>query len=556
MSADNPNAPERAEAERQTRDKSSLKVGSWVSTTYFAEGFPYSVVNSLAEILFKELGASLQVIGLTSLFHLPWNLKFLWGPFVDGYETKRRWLLGCEIAIVVLIALIALLSAGASAALGLLALGFLMLGLLSATHDIAIDGYYLEALDTVEQSRWVGFRAASYRLAMLVVGGPLLWLCAKIGWAGGLSIAALSMALLLGYHALLLPDIEQRKRSWTAMLRPLWSVRGLVVALVIAGLWALEQFWAIGSAARFEISDFIDARPAMAWLSDKLAGGAWAAMLLLLALLVGLALLPLLRRRLRARRETGKLSDYAANFVSFLDQPGIAVILAFVILFRTGESFLMKMRWPFLDDVIHMPLEQFGMINGTIGVVASFVATIIGGRLIARDGLRKWIWPFALAQNGLHLLYVAVAMLPWQWFPADPNLTGTLLQLIDPGSSASSAVELVEPARQGLPIAIQASVLGTVIVVEHIGAGLGTAVFMVYIMRTCDPAHKAGHMAIVTALMSVSFTIAGVGSGFIAAEIGYTAYFAFTFFVTIPAMLLIPFVPYLDGRSSDQAPTR
>ena len=58
-----------------------------MSSTYFAEGFPYSVVNNLVEILFKELGASLQLIGLTALFHLPWNLKFLWGPFLDEYET-------------------------------------------------------------------------------------------------------------------------------------------------------------------------------------------------------------------------------------------------------------------------------------------------------------------------------------------------------------------------------------------------------------------------------------------------------------------------------------
>ncbi|MFV8751615.1 hypothetical protein ACNOYE_13810 [Nannocystaceae bacterium ST9] len=508
----------------------SLKVGSWVSTTYFAEGFPYSVVNSLAEILFKELGASLQVIGLTSLFHLPWNLKFLWGPFVDGYETKRRWLLGCEVALVVLIALIALLSAGAEAALGLLALGFLILGLLSATHDIAIDGYYLEALDPIEQSRWVGFRAASYRLAMLAVGGPLLWLCAKIGWTGGLGLAALAMALLLGYHTLLLPDIERRKRSWVALLAPLASVRGLAIVGVIAGIWALENYLALGTAASFEIREFVDARPAMAWLSDKLAGGAWAAVLLLLALLVGLALLPLLRRRLRARRDAGGLSDYAANFVSFLDQPRVGVILAFIILFRTGESFLQKMRWPFLDDVLHLPLEQFGMINGTIGVVASFLATILGGRLIARDGLRKWIWPFVLAQNLLNLLYVGLALLPWDWFPRDPELASAM------------------------PIGIETLTVSAVIVAEHIGAGFGTAVFMVYIMRACDPAHKAGHMAIVTALMSVSFTIAGVGSGFIAAEIGYASYFGFTFVATVPAMLLILFVPYLDGRSSDQAP--
>lgn len=501
--------------------ETAAKPGAWVATTYFAEGFPYSVVNNVAEILFKELGASLQVIGLTSLFHLPWNLKFLWGPFVDGYETKRRWLLVCEVAIVVLLALLALLSAGGEAALWMLGIGFLLLGLLSATHDIAIDGYYLETLDTVAQSKWVGFRAAAYRLGTLTVGGGLVWLCARIGWVAGLLLAAAMMGALLGYHALLLPSVEARKHAWTRLLALLVGPRGLVLLVVLLGLGMLEHFWALGSALRYETADFIDARPALAWLSDKLGGGAWIGFALLFALLVTLALLPLLRRRLQARRDREGLSDYAANFVSFLEQPRIAAILAFVILFRTGESFLQKMRWPFLDDVIHLPLEQFGLINGTIGVLASFVATIVGGRLIARDGLRRWIWPFVLAQNLLNLLYVGLALLPWAWFPADTEL---------------------------LPRVVQLATVTGVIITEHFGAGLGTAVFMVYIMRTCDPGHKAGHMAIVTAVMSVSFTIAGVGSGFIAAQIGYAWYFAFTFAATIPAMALIPFIPYLDGR--------
>src|SRR5512139_1904746 len=94
---------------------------AWVSSTYFAEGFPYSVVNNLVEILFKELGASLQVIGLTALFHLPWNLKFLWGPFLDQYETKRSWIVAVEIALSAVLVALAL-TVGASSALGVISL--------------------------------------------------------------------------------------------------------------------------------------------------------------------------------------------------------------------------------------------------------------------------------------------------------------------------------------------------------------------------------------------------------------------------------------------------
>ena len=86
------------------------------------------------------------------------------------------------------------------------------------------------------------------------------------------------------------------------------------------------------------------------------------------------------------------------------------------------------------------------------------------------------------------------------------------------------------------------------ILLENFGAGLGTAVFMIYIMRCCDPRHRAAHMAIVTALMSIGFTAAGVASGFLADRMGFSLYFGFTFLATLPAMVILPFAPHLDGR--------
>src|SRR5690606_11309352 len=85
---------------------------------------------------------------------------------------------------------------------------------------------------------------------------------------------------------------------------------------------------------------------------------------------------------------------------------------------------------------------------------------------------------------------------------------------------------------------------------ENFGEGLGTAVFMVYLMRCCAPEHKAAHMAILTALMSVSFTVAGVGSGFVADALGLWRYFALSFAATIPGMLLVLTIPHLAGREA------
>jgi MFS transporter, PAT family, beta-lactamase induction signal transducer AmpG len=481
-----------------------------VTSTYFAEGFPYTIVNNLAEILFKAMGASYALIGLSSVLHLPWNLKFLWGPLVDQHETKRGWLVTVQIAISLALVALALLVKTESLWVvgGVLA----VVAVLSATQDIAIDGYYLEALDARAQSRFVGFRAMAFRVATIavaglglvvidgidlgqvVIGGVDLGHVAigGIGWALGLLAMAAVMVALTLLHAIALPRVEKRQRPARELPRRLFRPR-LVLGLTLVGL-AIIAARKLGMLEA--VLSAIEALPVVGSLSL----GAFISLALLGSLVILFAARGRLERRLRG-------TPYGEAYADFLAQPGAGRILAFVALFRVGESLLMKMKWPFLDDVARMDLGAYGVANGTIGLVASISATMVGGWLIARDGLRRWIWPFVLGQNLLNLLYAAVA-------------AGWL------GTST--------PALFG------------VICVERFGEGLGTAVFMVYLMRCCRPAHKAAHMAIVTALMSVGFTLAGMVSGFLAEAVGFAAYFTLTFFATVPGMVLVFVLPNLD----------
>src|SRR5690606_34676598 len=160
------------------------------------------------------MGASLRTIGLTSLFHLPWNIKFLWGPFVDHYETKRRWLVGVEILLSVMLVLTALLVGSTGEISRALIASLALVALLSATHDIAIDGFYLEALDERKQAAYVGLRATFYRIATIVLGGPILWVSGRLGWFAGLLSVAAVMTALTVFHALILPHPELRKRPF------------------------------------------------------------------------------------------------------------------------------------------------------------------------------------------------------------------------------------------------------------------------------------------------------------------------------------------------------
>ena len=485
---------------------------AWVASPYFAEGYPYSIVHQVADVLYKELGASLQVIGLTSLFHLPWNLKFLWGPLLDAFGTKRQWLLATEVVCAVGIFALAL-GASFGASLTVFSLVFGLLAITSATHDIAIDGYYLEALDERQQSLFVGYRASAYKVAMLLVSGPLLMLVGGVGWGVGLGVGGAVMLGLLAYHAIFLPRVEVADRPLMAMFAALKRPRILAGTLMTLGVFG-GLVVGLRSEAWANLWGEVTSRVP---LLGKISVGGWIGLLLL----AGLVALLVAVRRLTDADRVQDAGFYKRAFVRFLDQPGVGRILAFVVLFRVGESLLVKMRYPFLSD-LGMTVEQYGFANGTMGILASFAGTLVGGWLIARDGLRRWIWPFVLLQNVLNLAFAALAwwLLGWGGTGAPTGEAGLTL-------------------------------LTTIISLESLGSGLGTAVFMVYLMRCCRPEFKAAHMAIVTALMSVGFTVAGVGSGFAAEAMGYTVYFGVSFLATIPGMALIFFIPHLDGREQE-----
>jgi len=268
------------------------------------------------------------------------------------------------------------------------------------------------------------------------------------------------------------------------------------------------------SATRFLLSVCSHSvRPAVPLLEDISAPG-WILLTLAAALLILLAFLPALKRRME-----GSDSFYARAFIDYLDQPKIGYILAFILLYRTGESFLLNMLYPFLKD-IGITRAQYGWAYGTFGVAASIVGGILGGHLISKFTLKRMIWPFVLGQNVLNLLYMGLAW-HYQDFWMNPG-TGT------------ASLDLVR----------------AFIVIEAFGAGLGTSAFMVFIMRTTKPDFKAAHFAIATSLMQISATLAGVVSGFLAAGFGFTIYFGLTFAATLPGMALIFFLPYLDGSSA------
>lgn len=147
---------------------------AWIPTLYLAEGLPYVAVQTVSIIMYKRMGISNADIALyTSWLYLPWVIKFLWSPFVDLLKTKRWWITAMQLLIGVGFAGIAFTVPAPFFFQATLAI-FALLAFSSATHDIAADGFYMLALDTNNQAKFVGIRSTFYRIATVFGQGILV----------------------------------------------------------------------------------------------------------------------------------------------------------------------------------------------------------------------------------------------------------------------------------------------------------------------------------------------------------------------------------------------
>ena len=197
---------------------------TYIPTLYLAEGLPYIIINTVSVLLYAQLGYPNDQITLwTGWLYLPWVIKMFWSPLVDAKSTKRRWLIGAQIAMsAVLLAIAGLvcwqgLAGTASAQWGfftLSLLGFLIGAFVSATLDIATDGYYLLALTPKQQGYFVGIRTIFYRIAMILGSGLLVSAAgyltthgvpAPYHWVVFFGTLALFFTGCAFYHAAILP---------------------------------------------------------------------------------------------------------------------------------------------------------------------------------------------------------------------------------------------------------------------------------------------------------------------------------------------------------------
>jgi len=243
-------------------------------------------------------------------------------------------------------------------------------------------------------------------------------------------------------------------------------------------------------------------------------------------LLAALAIIGLGRRLIITSPGRRAKSFYVQAFVSFMDREHIGLIIAFIVMLRTGEFLLSGMVAPFMVDLGIK--AHYGWMQAAVGLPASIAGAMAGGYLISRISLKRTLIPFLLAQNCTNIVYMILAFSLREFIAVN---TGNVSP--DPIGAANLALVAV----------VQAA--------DQFAGGLGTAVLMTFLMRMCKGEFKAAHYAVGSGLMSISGLFTGVAGGFIAARIGYGWFFGTSFLLSMPGMLLaLPVIKLFPDTAS------
>ncbi len=175
----------------------------WTSTTYFGEGLPWSFLHQMGTEFLTAIGASKTQIGATSLLHLAVTFKFAWSPALDLFGKRRTWL--WVLQLVLGLGMFAVAAVAPSRNLTAFWLLVSALAVVHATHDVACDGFYLQALDKHGQALYSGTRLGAYRLAMIVGSSLLVVLAGKTSWMWGFGAAGVLMILTALVNAAIMP---------------------------------------------------------------------------------------------------------------------------------------------------------------------------------------------------------------------------------------------------------------------------------------------------------------------------------------------------------------
>jgi PAT family beta-lactamase induction signal transducer AmpG len=185
-------------------------------------------------------------------------------------------------------------------------------------------------------------------------------------------------------------------------------------------------------------------------------------------------------------------------FAEFFTRKGAIALLLLVVLYKLGDAFAGNLTTTFLLRGPGFSLTEVGAINKGFGLAATIFGALAGGALMAKMRLYRALLVFGVLQ-------------------AVTNLGFMLL------------------AASGKSYALMVTVIG----LENLCGGMGTAAYVALLMALCDRRFSATQYALLSALSAVGRVYVGPVAGYLVAGLGWQLFFLFSFVIALPGLAIL-----------------
>ncbi|MFH1806447.1 MAG: MFS transporter [Pseudomonadota bacterium] len=486
----------------------------------FSAGIPILLIFSTLSIWLREAGVERSTVTYFSWAALGYSFKFVWAPLIDRLPVpvlhrllgrRRSWLLVAQGAIIASILWMGLTDPSQN--LTMMAFAAVALGFASATQDIVIDAYRIEAAEVDLQAMMSSAYIGGYRIGMIVAGAgaltiaglfeaegtyaPVAWTLAYACMAGAMGVGVLT-TLIVREPAIVRTDSKYFHQTGD-YARFLLMFALAVVAFILANIVS---------------GDFLSP-----WKADLMDGGMISELAgfitgaLQLAFAIGCAILAAWLTTLTGITPTGMVREtYIAPVRDFIDRYGSAaiIVISLIGVYRIADIVMGVMANVFYTDM-GFSKEEIAAVSKTFGLFMTIAGSFLGGILSVRYGVIKILFLGALLSALTNILFAIMAHI-------DPNTV----------------------------------IFAAVIMADNLSGGLATAAFIAYLAGLTNISFTAMQYAIFSSVMTLFPKILAGFSGSVVDSVGYSAFFIGTAAIGIPVLILV----VLAGRLTTVAPAR
>ncbi|MBQ0440150.1 muropeptide MFS transporter AmpG [Providencia rettgeri] len=235
------------------------------------------------------------------------------------------------------------------------------------------------------------------------------------------------------------------------------------------------------------------------WLADKFL--TWKQLYLLMA---GLMIIGVIATLLAKEPEedtappTSLKKAIYEPLAEFFSRNNAWLILLLLVFYKLGDAFVMALNTNFLLNALGFSLSEVGTVNKTVGMAATIIGALLGGYLMKNMSLFKALFLFGLLQGGSNIGYWFLAITP-------PHIL----------------------------------TMGSIIFLENIFSGMGTAAFVALLMTLCNKSLSATQFALLSALSAVGRVYIGPIASIFVSNYGWPLFYLISIGVAVPGVLLL-----------------